>query len=325
MKALLSIALLGAAAASAQDRVTVRPVEIDDVLVNPGIGFMTFQRANGDAAGGAGARSKAVPGKDYPSTSMDYLRVYWNFFEPEEGRYRWDLIDNSLAAAHARGQTLMFRIMPYGDGAGNDVPAWYRAMLGPESKRRPPAKVRTDPEDPRYLRYFGRMVREIGKRYDGHPDMESIDLSIIGAWGEGAGSAELTQPTREALVDVYLESFRQTPLVMLLTDERTNKYGISRGPLGWRADCLGDMGGFSPTWAHMFDYYPEGILNFGVRDAWQKAPVSFEACWVMQYWKNRRAGTSITSSTSRSSGTCHRSTANPRRCRRSGSRRWTGG
>ena len=33
---------------TAQKTVYVRPVEIDDVLINPGIGFMTFQRFNGD-------------------------------------------------------------------------------------------------------------------------------------------------------------------------------------------------------------------------------------------------------------------------------------
>ena len=35
-------------AASSQETVVVRPDVIDDVLVNPGIGFMTFQRFNGD-------------------------------------------------------------------------------------------------------------------------------------------------------------------------------------------------------------------------------------------------------------------------------------
>ncbi len=43
------IFLLGLATElSAQKRIYVRPVETDDVLVNPGIGFMTFQRFNGD-------------------------------------------------------------------------------------------------------------------------------------------------------------------------------------------------------------------------------------------------------------------------------------
>ncbi|MFZ2147141.1 MAG: hypothetical protein WAV28_07970, partial [Sedimentisphaerales bacterium] len=34
--------------AFAQETVIVRPKEIDDILLNPGIGFMTFQRFNGD-------------------------------------------------------------------------------------------------------------------------------------------------------------------------------------------------------------------------------------------------------------------------------------
>jgi hypothetical protein len=46
------------------------------------------------------------------------------------------------------------------------------------------------------------------------------------------------------------------------------------------------MGGFSPTWSHMNDYYPQAIINFGVRDAWKKAPVTLEVCWVMQHWKD---------------------------------------
>jgi hypothetical protein len=37
----------------------------------------------------------------------------------------------------------------------------------------------------------------------------------------------------------------------------------------------------------MQDRYPQGIINFGMRDAWKKAPVSLEVCWVMQHWKNK--------------------------------------
>jgi hypothetical protein len=132
------------------------------------------------------------------------------------------------------------------------------------------------------------MIRAVGARYDGNPDLESVDLAIVGAWGEGAGSVELSQPTREALVDAYLDAFKQTPLVMLLTDAKTNGYAISKADVGWRIDCLGDMGGFNnPNWSHMQDYYPQGIINFGMEDAWKKAPVSLEVCWVMQHWLNK--------------------------------------
>jgi hypothetical protein len=284
---------------TAQTTVVVRPKEIDDVLVNPGIGFTTFQRFNGDALNEGQKWTEGYPivyqefkgslgNKDYPMTSIAYFRIYWKFLEPEKGKYRWDLLDTALRTAHDRKQALMLRVAPYGTTVDNDVPDWYRQMMGDESKKLAVAKWRTDPEDPRYAKYFGGLIREIGKRYDGDPDLESVDLAIVGAWGEGAGAADLSDLTRRALVDSYLESFDRTPLVMMLTDEKTNKYAISRKAVGWRVDCLGDMGGFSrPDWSHMQDYYPESIVNFGMRDAWKKAPVSFEACWVMQHWLDK--------------------------------------
>ena len=46
---------LGSLPARSQETVVVRPEVIDEVLVNPGIGFMTFQRFNGDTLN-AGSR-----------------------------------------------------------------------------------------------------------------------------------------------------------------------------------------------------------------------------------------------------------------------------
>jgi hypothetical protein len=285
---------------AAQEAITVRPVEIDDVLLNPGIGFMTFQRFNGDELNEGlkwteGYQIEYQPfrgslrNKDHPDTTLAYFRVYWRYFEPRPGEYNWPLFDRALRTARERGQRLLIRIAPYGSSGEtkDDVPDWYRAMVGDEKGKLAEEKWRTDPEHPRYAKHFGAMIRAFGKRYDGHADLESVDLSIVGAWGEGAGAQRLSDATRAALIDAYLESFRETPLLMLLTDEKTNKYAIAKKPVGWRVDCLGDVGGFSPTWNHMFDYYPQAIVNFGMRDAWKKAPVSFEVCWVMQHWLNK--------------------------------------
>jgi hypothetical protein len=284
----------------AQDPVIVRPKEIDDVLTNPGMGFMTFQRFNGDELNQGLKWTEGFPivyqpfkgslgNKDHPDTSIAYFRVYWRYVEAERGKYDWKLFDNALKTAHNRGQTLMIRIAPYGSSneMKDDVPDWYRAEVGEESGKLAIQKWRTDPERPLYAECFGGFIRAFGKRYDGHPDLESVDLAIVGAWGEGAGADKLSDKTRAALVDAYLEAFSKTPLVMLLTDEKTNKYALSKKDVGWRVDCLGDMGGFNPAWNHMYDYYPEAIVNFGMRDAWQKAPVSLEVCWVMQYWKDK--------------------------------------
>lgn len=261
---------------------------------------MTFQRFNGDALNEGLKWTEGYPiqyqeykgtleNKNHPATSIAYFRVYWKFVEPQMGKYNWEMLDKALRTARERKQTLMLRIPPYGSTEDNDVPDWYRAMVGNEPKEKLGHRSwRTDPENPLYAKHFTKMVRAVGVRYDGHPDIESVDTAIVGFWGEGAGSELLSQNTRESLVDAYIEGFPKTPLVMLLTDPATNKYGLSKRDVGWRIDCLGDMGGFSnPKWSHMQDLYPQQIIATGMQDAWQKAPVSLEVCWVMNHWKNK--------------------------------------
>ena len=285
--------------AQGPETMVVRPKVIDDVLVNPGIGFMTFQRFNGDQLNPGTGWTEGYPieyqpfngrleNPHHPMTSISYFRIYWKFIEPADGQYHWDLIDTALKTANDRGQTLMLRIAPYGTTADNDVPDWYRAKVGDESRKSLIIKWRTDPENPLYVQCFTRLVRELGKRYDGNPDLESVDLSIVGAWGEGEGTARLSEPVMGALMDSYLQSFQKTPLVVQPTDRRTVQYALVRKNVGWRVDCLGDMRCVDGrSWCHMFDYYPETLVNVGVQDAWQKAPVTLEACWVMQHWKDQ--------------------------------------
>src|SRR5512140_3811320 len=109
----------------AQQLVTVRPKEINDVITNPGIGFTTLQRFNGDALNTGTKWTEGYPidyklytGKlevpNQPMTSIAYFRVYWKFLEPEQGKYNWDMLDKALKTAHERKQTLMLRVAPYG-------------------------------------------------------------------------------------------------------------------------------------------------------------------------------------------------------------------
>ncbi len=306
---LIIILLVTISHVSSQNNIRVRPTEIDDVLTNPGIGFQTFQRFNGDKLNedvgwteGFKIEYQEFNGnlqvENYPMTSIAYFRVYWRYLEPEMGKYNWDMIDKALKTAHDRGQTLALRIAPYGSGKklndSTDVPTWYRDKLDKNNIWSPKGKSwRVDPEDPNYVQYFGGAIAELGKRYDGHPDLEYIDLSIVGFWGEGSGSNLLTQKTREALMNAYTDNFKKTPLIMLLTDEKTNKYGLSQANVGIRFDCVGDLGFWDRSedglgYNHMYDYYPQKIINTGMGDAWKSAPVSLEVCGTIKSWVGPR-------------------------------------
>jgi hypothetical protein len=89
--------------------------------------------------------------------------------------------------------------------------------------------------------------------------------------------------TQKKIVDAYLAAFQKTPLVMLIGGGEMLKPCCPNGA-GWRADCLGDMGGFSKTWCHMRMAYPKMLPAADAGDAWKTAPVAWETCWDMRKW-----------------------------------------
>jgi len=65
----------------------IRPLEIEEALVNPGMGITTFQRFNGDPINAGlewseeGPTSKLQPAPappDFPDTSIAYCRWFWS-------------------------------------------------------------------------------------------------------------------------------------------------------------------------------------------------------------------------------------------------------
>ena len=290
-----------------ENTVKVYPVESHELLLNPGIGFTTFQRFNGDTLNSGIGWTEGYPivyqdfdgnlhNENHPQTTIAYFRVNWRFIETAPGVYNWELIDRALKTAAERGQTLMLRISPYEGGKDKDVPEWYREFVGEEQIKN--HKWNVDPENPAYVQYFGGTIAAIGQRYDGHPDLESVDVSFIGHWGEGSGTHLLTDLTRLALINVYLDNFKKTHLIfqplngdskhpeMMVRgtnvaaywpDGTNNGVGPQMRHLGWRIDCLGDMD-FWPEWGynHMLDVYPEDIVKSGMSEAWKKAPIAME-------------------------------------------------
>ena len=97
---------LGALPVNAQRNVVVvRPKEINDVLVNPGMGITTFQRFNGQEpnpplkwseVGPVAKLPQAATRPDFPDTSVSYCRWYWNVLEPEPGKFNWAIIDLAI-------------------------------------------------------------------------------------------------------------------------------------------------------------------------------------------------------------------------------------
>ena len=266
--------------------VVVHPQRIEDVLVNPGMGIQTFQRFNGDPLNAGvrwseeGPTAPLPPGDppDFPRSSISYCRWFWQTLEPAQGGVRWEILDRALAEAARHGQTLAIRLMPY--DRKHPLPDWYRASGARRANPEGEPVWEPDFSDPLYLRHWGALVRAAGKRYDGDPRLESVDISSVGYWGEGWSNFMPPFASQKKLIDIWFEAFPSTPLLMNFDEPEALHYGTAKGA-GWRLDCLGDM---RPKWAHMLDFYPQQIVRAGIGEVWRRAPVSFETCGVPESW-----------------------------------------
>ncbi|HYF49110.1 MAG TPA: DUF4832 domain-containing protein [Planctomycetota bacterium] len=300
----------------------VRPKEHFDYIHNPHRGTTTFQRFQGEdtypsfiTADTYGPVTFPPPGKVrdnvkyIPRTTLTYCRWPWAWLEPQKGKFNWDLIDNTLKAAKQSGQTAQLRFQPYTlrldyaknppkskrhpEGSSVNVPDWYWDTGAPWVEQGVYARHEPDSNDPRYLEHFGDFIRAFAERYDGHPDLESIDMAYAGFWGESGGNS--TAETAHKLTDIYLASFKKTMLLSMLgTPGCAHASQLSKEsghPVGWRADCFGDLR--KPEvpevprdlcFNHTYDCYPREINNCGLKDNWKVAPVTMETCGNVATW-----------------------------------------
>jgi hypothetical protein len=223
---------------------------------------------------------------DFPDTSIAYLRWFWSQLEPQRGKYRWDVIDLALEEARRHHQMLMFRLMPYDQQ--HPLPEWYQTS-GARRANKPADKDGAiwspDSSDPLYIETWGELVAGAGRRYDGHPDLDSVDISTFGYWGEGWGPYPPAWPIQQQLIDQYFDAFPHTPLLMNFDELHALDYAVHRGA-GWRLDCWGDMGRAGKAgWSHMLDLYPQQLVKAHAEDIWKRSPVSLETCGTPASWK----------------------------------------
>lgn len=254
--------------------ITVFPEETDEILANPGMGWETFHHTS--------KTDKNLPSW-IPST-VHYARWGWRELEPEPGKIAYDFLDRMLKESHDSGQKLAFRVMCCSPYQGLPYhPDWLPEIGGrilmADYRGQGPFPI-PDMDDPIILNAHLDLIKRLGERYDGHPDLDHLDLGSIGWWGEwhlsGSKNCELpTLENRMRVVDAYLAAFTKTPLVMLINGAECTAHAIRHGT-GWRADSMGDLGSFSPTWNHMYNAYPALIREGKAQDAWRQGPIAYE-------------------------------------------------
>ncbi|MBR2884722.1 MAG: DUF4832 domain-containing protein [Clostridia bacterium] len=266
---------------------------------NPYIGFMSFQHFNGGKLYSdsivrpennytetepfecypvpCGVEEKGREQGFYPDSSVAYIRALWKEFEPEEGVYNYEFIENIITEAKSHNQALIFRLMAHSTRECEDVPEWLKRLI-PCPKRPEGQRVKDSPTDPLFLKHFCKAIRKIGERFDKDPNFYAIDISLPGAWGEGHNLHLYSEEALNEIVDTYLDVFKDTQLFTQVSRNAIISYANKTTTVGWRGDGLGQP-------RHTKELYPPHIEK--VSDNWKKAPVSFESYWWLGEWKRQ--------------------------------------
>ena len=160
--------------------------EMDTLLANPGQSWMSQTRS-----------PKAEP--RFPC-SVVYIRFNWADIEPEQGQFNWKIIDDVVAAWKPRGATVAFRVMTCNAHSTGYYasPKWlfaagckgFEYVVGgddPTSGGKRIPRIEPDYSDPIYLARHGEFLSALGRRYDGSPAVEFLDIGSYGIWGATSG------------------------------------------------------------------------------------------------------------------------------------------
>lgn len=208
---LLSLNLI----ASGKDELTlIQPVPTGEALINPGMGWVYFHYSNRLWAYGG----PQPPGDTldwFPGCSTIYFRIPWCYLEPEEGKFRWDLIDSYAQPWIERGKKIAFRVIASEDRFVYATPEWVKNAGAKGISYRSGQKCASpgvelwDPvfDDPVFLEKLGRFLAAMSKRYNGNPHVAFIDIGSFGLWGEGhpGYSSKLNQEQTDKAVKLHID------------------------------------------------------------------------------------------------------------------------
>jgi hypothetical protein len=199
---------------------------------------------------------------EFPGMDHLYMRLAWAYLQPEENRFTWEVIDQTIEKWTSHRLGIAFRISCRETGTDRiqqqyATPKWvidagakgghyYKGKeTGPDGPWEP------DFADPVFLEKLEGFLQAFGQRYDGKAWLRYVDVGSIGDWGEGHTSSGSNKTygfeERKKHVDLYLKYFPNTQLVVAddfvyaIRDadqqEKMHRYVLNHG-ISYRDDSI---------------------------------------------------------------------------------------
>ena len=184
--------LAGALALLAADAATVAPQATDEALINPDMGFVYYHYSNRLWAYGINTKSGDTLDW-FPGCSTIYYRLLWNDLEPEEGQFRWDLIDSTAQNWIRKGKKIAIRVIacnqtetatPEFVRKAGAQGFWFEYKTDTVASGKLPPRWEPKYDDPVFLAKLENFLKAFARRYDGDPSVAFVDVGTFGIYGE---------------------------------------------------------------------------------------------------------------------------------------------
>ena len=177
-----------------------------------------------------------------PGMKILYIRLDWIDIEEQEGVFNWSYVDEIVNTYKEHGYKFAFRFCTF-EGFGETpiaTPMWvfdkgakYNFIEKRGLEDRPYCKMNGDfyepfYDDPIFMQYLERFMKECGRKFNGQPYVEWVDIGTFGTFGEGHtyGGTQKTYSfeTLKWHIDLHAKNFPDTRLVVN-DDMITQPYG----------------------------------------------------------------------------------------------------
>jgi len=170
--------------------------------------------------------------EDFPGLNHLYLRFDWGDIEKEEGVYDWSYIDKIMEEWGGYGYRFGLRMVTYeGDGSIPFATPEYVYRAGAACYSLPGGRLEPDYGDPVFLEKLSCFMEEAGRRFNGDPRIELVDVGTFGTWGEGhtGNGSDLVYPAEviKKHIDLHVKNFPDT-FVMLNDDHINHRWSRGR-------------------------------------------------------------------------------------------------
>ncbi|MCC6483983.1 MAG: beta-galactosidase [Armatimonadetes bacterium] len=187
-----------------------------------------------------------------PLVAGKELLFEWREIEPEEGRYNWKLIDETMRPWVSAGKKVVIRIMS-ACNENSATPDWvfdrYRVPKVDSNEFSASNIVFPVFWNPVFVQKYSEMVSALARRYDGNPGIEFVQIGGVGRWEETYVHTDNEQMSKrwqelgythahyiehcKRMARVFMNALKRTPLVLSISIGGPDAHTQDRKVIGY--------------------------------------------------------------------------------------------